>query len=219
MPLALRDLQAAFAAHIVGQDRAELVASVVGDSIPAAARLGVYRHHVFHSLAAALSASFPTVEALVGEAFFRAMAQAFVANELPAQPVLSEYGAGFADFVAGYGPANGLPYLADMARLDWALNLAFHSPAEPRLGADDLAAVPIEQLPGKTVSLAPGTAVIRSTFPLERIWSAAQPGASDDAVDLGSGGALLLVMRRPDDAGFVALGVGEATFLEAVAAG
>ena len=41
MPLALPDLQAAFAAHIVGTDRADLVESVVGDSIPAAARLRV----------------------------------------------------------------------------------------------------------------------------------------------------------------------------------
>ncbi len=61
MPLALRDLQAAFAAHIVTGDRADLIDAVVGDSIPATARLGVYRHHVFHSLAGALAATFPTV--------------------------------------------------------------------------------------------------------------------------------------------------------------
>jgi len=41
MPLALRDLQAAFAAHIMGSDRADLVAAVAGDTIPAAARLSV----------------------------------------------------------------------------------------------------------------------------------------------------------------------------------
>jgi len=149
MPLALPDLQAAFAAHIVGDDRADLVASVVGDTIPAGARLRVYRHHVFHSLATALSATFPTVHALVGDEFFRGLTRAFVASTLPKNPVLSEYGAGFAAFIEGYAPAGGLPYLADVARLDWALNAAFHSPAEPRLGVADLAAITVEQLPGK----------------------------------------------------------------------
>src|SRR5438552_12585039 len=189
MPLALPDLQAAFVAHVAATDRGDLVASVVGDSIPAAARLRVYRHHVFHSLATALSATFPTVQALVGDEFFRTMAQAFVAATLPTQPVLSEYGAGFASFVEGYAPAGGLPYLADMARLDWALNVAFNSPAEPRLGVAELAAIPGEQLPGKSVSLAPGAVVVCSVYPIDRIWAAAQPGASDETVDVAVGGA------------------------------
>ncbi len=219
MPLALPDLQAAFAAHIVGQDRDALVATIVSDSIPAAARLRVYRHHVFHSLATALAANFPTVQALVGEEFFRGMARAFVAHILPAQPVLSEYGAGFAGFVAAYAPASGLPYLADMARLDWALNVAFHSPIKPLLAVADLADVAVEQLPSRSLSLAPGIAIIRSPYPVDRIWAAAQPGASNEVVNLDTGGAALLVMRQAEDAGFVALGDGEVKFLEALAAG
>jgi hypothetical protein len=219
MPLALPDLQKALADHVVGHDRAELLASVVGDSIPAAARLRIHRNHVLRSLGTALSATFPTVQALVGEEFFRGMARTFVASDLPQQPVLSEYGAGFARFVGGYAPATGLPYLADIARLDWALNVAFHSPAEPRLSSTDLASIPVEQLPAKSVSLAPGSAVLRSLYPIDRIWAAAQPRASGETVDLESGGARLLVLRRPDDAGFVSLGGGEASFLEALAAG
>lgn len=219
MPLALPDLQAAFAAHIVGNDRADLVTCVAGDTISAAARLRVYRHHVFGSLAAALTATFPTVQALVGEEFFRGLARAYVATTLPTQPVLAEYGEGFADFVAGYAPASGLPYLADIARLDGALNAAFNSPAAPRLGVADLAAIPIEELPGKSISLAPGAAIVRSAYPIDRIWAAAQPGASNETVDVASGGALLLVLRRPDDAGFVALGQGEAVFLDALQSG
>jgi len=173
MPLALPDLQAAFAAHIVGDDRADLVASVEGDTIAAAARLRVYRHHVHHSLATALSATFPTVQALVGDEFFRGLARAYVGATLPTQPVLSEYGAGFAAFVGGYAPAAALPYLVDIARLDWALNTAFHSPAEPRLDVADLAAVAVEQRPAMSVALAPGACVIRSVYPIDRIWAAA----------------------------------------------
>lgn len=219
MPLALPDLQAAFAAHLAGEERGELIAAVVGDSIPAAARLRVYRHHVQHSLASALAATFPTVQALVGDDFFRALARAFVARTLPRQPVLAEYGAGFADFLADHEPARVLPYLADVARLDWALNTAFHAAPAPALTPAMLAAVEAERLPSLGLRLSDGVALVRSEFPIDRIWAASQPGASLEQVDVSSGGADLLVMRRPDDAAFVPLAAGEAAFVASLDAG
>jgi hypothetical protein len=219
MPLALRDLQAAFAAHIMSNDHADLTAAVVGDSIPAASRLNVYRHHVFHSLAGALTATFPTVQVLVGEEFFRGLARAFVAGALPSQPVLAEYGATFPAFVESHTVARDLPYLADIARLDWALNVAFHSPAEGHLDAADLATIPAEQLPSKTVALAAGAGLIRSLYPIDQIWTVSQPGAPTETVDLAAGAARLLVLRRPDDASFIVLSEGEAAFVTALDAG
>jgi hypothetical protein len=219
MPLALPDLQAAFAAHVSGNDRADLIAAVVGDTIPAEARLRVYRHHVSHSLSAALAATFPTVQALVGEGFFRSLAQGFVAETLPAQPVLAEYGAGFPAFVAVHEQARDLPYLADIAHLDWALNVAFHSPESRRLTAADLAGIAAEQLPSVSIALPEGASLIHSRYPIDRIWKASQPGASADTVDLGAGRADLLVLRRADDAAFIALEAGEAAFVAALAEG
>jgi len=192
MPLALRELQVAFAAHVAGGSRADLVAEVIGDSVSAEARLRIHRHHVAHSLGSALAATFSTVHALVGEAFFRGMAQRFIEQTLPAQPVLAEYGADFPAFVAGYEPARSLPYLADIARLDWALNVAFNSPA------------------------ADGVTLISSPYPLDRIWAAAQPDAPADTVNLDDGRADLLVLRRPDDAAFIVLTVGEAALITAL---
>jgi hypothetical protein len=215
MPLALPELQAAFAAFLAGEHRSELM----GEILPAARRLAIHRHHVRDSLAAALAATFPTVQALVGADFFRSAACAFIDRSLPTQPVLSEYGAGFAEFIAGHEPARSLPYLADVARLDWALNLAFHAPAEGRVTATDLAALPADRLPSLRMTLAPGTALLASRYPLDRIWAASQPGAWADAVDLNAGGVHLLVLRRPDDAGFVNLSSGEAAFLASLADG
>ncbi len=223
MPLALPDLQAAFAAHLAddaaGGDRADLVAAIVSDTISAEARLRVYRHHVSHSLCTALAATFPTVQALVGEGFFRSLAQGFVAKTLPMQPVLAEYGGEFPAFVAGYGPARGLPYLADIAHLDWALNVAFHSPEGRRLAAADLAGIATERLPSLSIALPVGAALIRSRYPIDRIWKASQPGASADTVTLDAGGADLLVLRRCDDAAFTVLGAGEAAFVASLAEG
>jgi hypothetical protein len=215
MPLALRDLQAAFAAHLSGQDQPALAAEI----LPAAQRLRIHRHHVLESLGSALAATFPTVEAVVGAAFFRGLARAFIGRSLPSQPVLAEYGAGFPAFVAGHDAARDLPYLADVARLDWALNLAFHAPAGGRLAATDLAPLPADQLPALRLRLAPGTVVVCSPFPLDRIWAASQPEAAADPVDLASGGVRLLVLRRPDDAAFVSLSAGEAAFVAGLGEG
>ncbi len=216
MSLALRDLQAAFAAHVTGADRADLLAVVAGDTIPAAARLGIYRHHVFESLGTALAATFPTVQALVGADFFRRLARDFVTLSLPAQPVLAEYGAGLPAFIAGYEPAGGLPYLIDIARLDWALNLAFHAPEARRLAAADLSAIAAERLPSMSLALSAGAALLHSCYPLDRIWQASQPGAAGETVDLNSGGADLLILRRAHDAAFVSLSAGEAALISSL---
>ncbi len=217
--LGLRDLQAAFAGMMKGEDQPGLEAAVVGDAIPAAARLRVYRHHVEQSLVAALAATFSTVQTIVGEDFFRAMARRYVAGDLPRQPVLAEYGASFQAFVAGYEPAASLPYLADVARLDWALNLAFHSPATNPLTAADLSSLPAERVAELPLALAPGAAILRSSYPIDRIWQASQPGAAAETVDLGAGGVNLLVLRREDDAAFVRVSDAEGAFLSAAGRG
>lgn len=206
---ALPDLQRAFASFLEGGEGEAVAAAVVGDSIDAAARLRIYRHHVRYSLTTALAATFPTVQALVGEAFFAGMVRGFIEANMPEQPVLSEYGTGLAGFIAGYEPARGVPYLPDIARLDWAMNFAFHSEHGPVLDAAALGAIPSEVLPSLRLRLVPGATLIQSRFPLDRIWRASQPDASDEKVDLASGGAALLIQGE----GFVTLDRGEAAFL------
>lgn len=215
MKPALPELQSAFAAFLTTGDERGLAAQVVGDTIGAEARLRIYRHHVRHSLTTVLAASFPTVQALVGVEFFAGMARGFLESDLPRQPVLSEYGAGFVDFIASFEPARGLPYLADMARLDWALNLAFHADPGATLDAAALGAVAPERLPSLRLPLANGVGLLSAPFPLDRIWAASQPGAPNEKVEMIEGQTVLLV--RAD--GFIALQAGEAAFLTALAAG
>ena len=102
------------------------------------------------------------------------------------------------------------------ARLDWALNVAFHSPAGRRLATSDLAGIAAEKLPSLSLALPEGATLIGSRYPLDRIWNASQPGATADKVDLGDGRADLLVLRRSDDAAFVILAAGEAAFVAAL---
>ncbi|SKA22467.1 Putative DNA-binding domain-containing protein [Enhydrobacter aerosaccus] len=217
MAPALRDLQKAFAAQLLGSGiTIDTALPVAGDSISAAARLRVHRHHVLTSLSKALAGTYVTVERLVGEDYFKGLARSFITNELPEGPVLAEYGAAFPAFLERHPVVGQLPYLPDVARLDWALNMAFYSPTGSRLTRDHLARIPVDDLPLQCIELAAGTTLICSAYPLDRIWAATQPDAAEEPVDIGAAGVRLLVFRRPDDAGFVVLEEGEAALVAAL---
>src|SRR4029450_4652977 len=198
----LRDTQAAFAAHLAGHERADLGSEIAGDSRTVVARLQLHRHHLTRSLGGALAATFPTVATLVGQAFSGLLARDFMAGTAVGDPVLSRYGEYFPQFVAAKQDMHGLPYLADVARLDWALNVAFHAGLEPRLSATDLAGWSQDALLRLSVRLPTGSSLIESAYPLDLIWQASQPSSSDDKVDLAAGPACLMIFRRSEDAAF-----------------
>jgi hypothetical protein len=83
--------------------------------------LAVHRNTALHGLVNALRLSHPTVDALVGEDFFDQAARDFVQAHPPRSAWLTGFGTGFADFLASYEPAGELPYLADVARFDFAI--------------------------------------------------------------------------------------------------
>jgi hypothetical protein len=217
--LALPELQAAFRAHVLGEDRAELMAAVSDGRIGPAGRLAIYRNHVRLSLTAALAATFPVVARLVGEAFFARLAGSYLRSHPPAGPVLAEYGAGFADHIAAEPAASGLPYLADVAWLEWALNVAWQAAPGPALQPGDLGRLATADPQQVTIALQPGTSLLQSRWPVERIWRANQIGSGEPDVALDGGGAALLVYRGADDAGFVVLGEEETRFVASLLSG
>ena len=100
-----------------------------------ASRFAVYRNNVQSSLINALADSYPVVMQLVGVEFFRAMAAIFVQTQPPHSPLMSCYGEGFVDFIAGFEPAASVPYLADVARLEGLRTRAYHAADASPIGA------------------------------------------------------------------------------------
>ena len=95
------------------------------DPVFRSSRFAVYRNTCARGAIEALRATFPTVDMLVGEEMFTQVALDYRAEHPPAGPILSDYGSGFADFLAGQAWIGDLPYLADVARLDWLWLEAF----------------------------------------------------------------------------------------------
>ncbi|QIG50324.1 DUF2063 domain-containing protein [Nordella sp. HKS 07] len=134
-------------------------------------RYGVYRNNVATGLARALAARFPVTEKIVGEEFFTAMARDYVTAHPPASPVLLGYGHDFAEFVAGFAPVAGLPYLADIVRLEDAQVRAYHARDMVPIAPQILARMAPERMSGLTFRFHPAARVVRSAFPIVTIWS------------------------------------------------
>jgi len=214
----LRELQAGFRAALLADDERAMALDVVDDGLSASARLAVYRHHVFTSLTGALEATFPVVCRLVDRRFFGWLADCYVRAHPPAGPCLFEYGADFAEFVATFPSCAHLPWLADVARLEWAMNAALHAPDAAALEPEALRALDPAALARLTLRLEPSVMPLESPWPVDAIWRANQP-AADGVVDLRAGGARLEIRRLDDDVIFRALPPGAFAFRAALAAG
>lgn len=156
-------------------------------------RFAVYRNNVQHGLSRALAARFPVVERLVGVDFFAATARVYASASPPESPVLMHWGDSFADFLAGFPPAQSLPYLPDVARLEWLRGRAYH--ARDTVAADPSALLEADAA-AMHLRLAPSVYLFESKWPAVSIWRRNQPGGATQA--LPKGGEIALIARRPD---------------------
>ena len=157
-------------------------------------RFAVHRNTVAASLIEALAARFPVVERLVGEEFFRAMAHAYVMQEPPRSPLLFQFGGSFADFIARFAPAAPLPYLSDMARLEYAQGVAYHAADREPLAPASFAALDRGRLADFTVELHPSVFIVGSSHLVISIWLANQ---AETVTPLRQRGAEAALVSRP----------------------
>lgn len=167
------DFHAAFAAALRDPGRAAPPGLCCPDGSDPARRFRVYRNNHYAALIGALADGYPSVQRLVGEEFFRALAAAYARQHAPRSPVMHEYGGEFPDFIAGFPPAAALPYLADVARVDWAWLRAYHAADRQALPATELA--PLADSPAVAelrLELHPSLTVVDSDWPVVSIWEA-----------------------------------------------
>ena len=178
-------------------------------------RFGVYRNNVFASLVSVLSARYPAAAALLGEAFFRAMAVEFVRTHPPETPVMLEYGARFPAFAAGFEPAADYPYVADVARLEWAAHEATHAADAEAAEISALHAIDPARLATAVLTPHPAARLVRSPYPVHSIWRASSGDSSRAAMEF-SGPEYVLVTRPDLDTALHPVPPGAFAFLSAL---
>jgi hypothetical protein len=191
----------------------------------AARRFDVYRNNVAVGLTEALATRFPVIRRLVGEEFFAALARLYAESDRPRSPVLAEWGVGFADFLAGFPPLAGWPYMADVARIEFARGVAFHAADARPVNPATLVTADPDRL---RLRLHPSVMLLRLSHPAVSIWARNQPGGEGVALTAGPETALILrdvgfavhvSVLGPGDAALAAGLLGGETLAEAAARG
>ena len=146
----------------------------------------------------ALLAAYPVVTQLLGAESAAELARALWHAHPPTQGDMALWGATLADFLANNTQLQEEPYLADVARAEWALHccaVALDAPADPA----SLVLLTTEDPDLLGVRLAPGCAVLRSAWPVASILGAhvlGVPSLADAGAELRDGVAQEVLVWR-----------------------
>ena len=180
-------------------------------------QIAIYRNSVIGGLCTALAQIYPVCRKLVGDAFFDFMATAYIEQHPSTSPDTGDYGEQLSDFIATFKPAESLVYLPDVARLEWAWHRAFHAADHDGLDMTRLARLDGQQQASLVFTLPPGSTLIISSYPIDRIWLANQDdNETDDVINLDQGGIRLLVWRQDYTMRIDTLSAHEWQFLDAI---
>lgn len=192
----LADVQSAFARALQGPDESAPVDIRPAPDNGRSPRFDVHRNNRVSSIADQLLATFPAVHRLTGAAFFRAACTVFARRHPPRSPALIRYGQEFGSFLDRFPPAQAVPYLGDVARLEWARAEAYHAGDAEPVDIRCLAAISPARLAEVRVSLHPSLRLLRSCWPVVSLWSATIRPDSQVSVNMDTGENALVI--RPD---------------------
>jgi len=213
----LNKLQAEFADAVFGHIDESADYGIAANGISAARRLQVYKNNMFTTLTEALIAIYPVVYRLVGEEFFRFIAKKYIPLHPSRSGNLHDFGGRFPEFLDSLESVTSLPYLPDVASLEWAYHQVFHAAYAPPLDLEPLQKLPAEYDDKLYFKLHPACRLVRSDYPIVRIWQSNQKShEGDDLVSLKEGGVALAVIRPQLDIEFHLLSAGDFALLNAI---
>ena len=215
--MSLRELQTAFMTSLFTRDDSVIAAYLEAATTPGSPRMAIYRNNVYAALTKALQAIYPVILRLVGDAFFKFAARRYIDAYPSRSGDLNRFGADFAEFLGTFEHTASLPYLPDVARLEWCCHQAYSAADDTPLDLPKLAAVPPETYGRLRFRLTHASRLLHSAWPIDAIWQVNQADyTGDQSVDLASGGVSLLLQRRENRMVLMTLSEAEWQFLAAL---
>jgi hypothetical protein len=138
-------------------------------------RVRIYADMYFWRILDALRADFPRLAAVLGEERFQALGRAYLARHPSRHPSLRHAGGALPAFLAAEGLPD-LPYLADLARLEWARVEVFDALDAHPVRVEDLRRLPADEWPALRFAPVPALAVLVADWPVDRVWDLAASG-------------------------------------------
>jgi hypothetical protein len=163
-------------------------------------RFAIYRNNVAASLVGALTETFPVCFELVGEEFFGLMALEFIRAHPPKSPILAYYGDAFPDYIRHFPPAASVPYLADIASLEYRRVLAYHAADDTHASSEAIASAlaDVDLVQSLRITLHSSVQIVSSPFAVFSLWAAHQGMHSIESVDANIAETVLIFRRGLD---------------------
>lgn len=170
----LTEIQERLAAYLLsvpaGRPNAELLRVIEPHPLGAEQQLAVYKNNVHSRLVEALADTFPAVVRLVGDEFFRFAAREFASAHPPRRPTLVGYGVHFPGFLRDFEPAAAVPYLPDVAELEYLYLSAYHAAEAVPLSRAEFSVLLRAPDERSRLALHPSARLMTSPHPVSRIW-------------------------------------------------
>jgi hypothetical protein len=182
--------------------------------------ISIYQKSCRLALLNTMRDTFEVCVKITGDDFFNAMAELYIKETPSRNANIDCYGESFVRFVAEFQPAMQLPYLSDVAQLEWFWHKALHSENSQKFNPTALADLP-EKDHAKIIFQLPLSAqMIESPYPIDEIWHFNQEGyVGEQSINLNKGGVKLLVWRQEMNMRIDSLQKDEWDFLSAIEQG
>jgi hypothetical protein len=216
----LNDIQRAFHAAIFhnATDLAKEITKRHG--LSGDTRIHIYRSSVLGIQTDALAAVYPVIQRLVGEKFFKTLGRDYLSKHPSPSGDLHDLGAEMPEFLSTLPAVSELPYLKDVARLEWAWHRVFHAADDTNLDLQSLADISADNQESIVFSLRKGARLLESDYPIHRIWEVNQEDYSKDrTVNLDEGDIKLIVWRQNFELRIDPLHAAESQLLHAIKKG
>lgn len=175
---ALREAQRRFGAALsaaAGED--EVLPLLAGDDARNRTLLSIYRATSIANATAALRLAYPVCRLITGDNYFDALARRYRDDRPSRDGDLNRYGEHFAAFLDDFEPVRELPYLPDVARLEWLVHRATMAADGRPAGGELFAGLVPDALAALRLRMTPGFALHASRWPVADIWLQHQPEA------------------------------------------
>jgi len=191
---------------------------------PGLERLTIYAGGYLERTREALADVYEAVEHVLGPRRFTELARAYASRYASHDYNLSLRGRHLPEFLAQHTPSRDLPFLPDLARLEWLICLAFHAFDEPpSFGpAQDGARVTglsLDEWDRAHFAFQPSVGCVASAWPIRDVWEARARPVADVNIDLVNRPQRVLVFRRDTHVVCELLDEGPHRVLEALLSG
>lgn len=190
----LKDVQSSFINAIINGDNNECSNFIKPTNVANISRINIYKNNVVSTLRENIIAKYPIILALVGEEFLNYCVREYVKNNPSKNGNLDFYGKEFANFIASFKPAQTLPYLSDVAKLEWLLHEIYFDEDIKILDKIKFSKTDVNQLENVKFKVNKAVKLIASKYPIYQIYQMVNDNLIKD-LDISSGGENLLIIR------------------------